>query len=437
MADQSVEILPIPGDPSAVRIAASKYTLTADALRDAAAELRRLITLNEAGCSEAVDALVGVSTDVAARLDRLHGRYETAGSALTIYSTDLETAQGQANTAIGLGDTARTEAANAEYWVDYHETDARAATDPAVQAEAERLALRYRENLELAGVDLTSAQTLYRQALELRDGAADTAERLISQSIENDGINDSGWDNFSSWVADHAELLQIIKTALSVVAGALALASLFIPVLAPFALVAAGLTAILSLVLASTGQISWIEFGLDFLAVATLGVAAVAGAALKGTMAALKTTRVSQVAASSAGKNPLRVVTGSFNGVQAPKKTLVNKLFWGKEVYEASGVQNAQSMRILANSKAGAGGSIDDGLIAQGRLQIAVQKGALAASETATLGDLGMTWAGPLADQIAQANIPGADDVLSGISDVSEWYAGVNETSTWRVGSSW
>ncbi|WP_454117998.1 hypothetical protein [Microbacterium lacticum] len=131
---------------------------------------------------------------------------------------------------------------------------------------------------------------------------------------------------------------------------ALSLLSFVFPVLAPFALAAAALTAGVGLVLAATGQMSWLEFGLDLLAAATMGVGAAASRTIAGVMTALKGTRVARLAAQGS-PNALRVVTGSFNGVLKGRVavklgplTVKNAPRW-LEAYSAKGVTNAHFRR--------------------------------------------------------------------------------------------
>ncbi|MGV8967028.1 MAG: hypothetical protein ACOH2F_12195 [Cellulomonas sp.] len=434
MTFTAAEIEPLAGDPDGVRTAATRYTATAEAVLAAAAELRRLAALNAAGRSEAIDALVGIAGDVAGRLDRLHGRYETAGSALGGYATALETAQGLARQAVNARDSAAGDQSNAQYWTDHYDREAAGAVDPLAQSDAQVLAARYRSSLDAAASDLVGARALYQRAVEMRDGAADTAAELIAVSIEQDGLNDSVWDNFSGWVADHAKLLQQIKDVIGLIAAGLAIASLFFPVLAPFALVAAGVAAALSLVLASTGQISWIEFGLDFLAFATMGVAAIASKALQGTMATLKTTRIATVTAQATGKSPLRMVTGSFNGVLPSRVSMLAKAKWIKEIFGAKGVANAKALRVLAGSRVGAGGAADDALVGLAKLQVGIQRAAAGTSTYLGRSDTILTGAGSVAALFKDV-IPA--QIVDAAGDVSEWYADVNQKLTWRVGSSW
>jgi hypothetical protein len=300
----------------------------------------------------------------------------------------------------------------------------------------------YENSGDSAVGDLAAAQSAYDRAVEMRDTAAQIAADLISAAVENDGLNDNLWDDFSGWVAENAEVLKAIKDVLGWITTGLSIASMFFPVLAPFALAAAGLTAALSLVLSATGQQSWVEFGLDFLAVATMGVGAIAGSALKGTMTTLKATRVARVAASG-HPNALRAVTGSFNGVQASKgalnslRGLNNGRKWIQEVFKFKGAFNASSMRILTRSQTGATGAADAALVMLGKSQIATQTIAAGLTSAISKADDYLGKVGDWSDKFVSA-VPAAEGkVTDFISTVSDTYTEGRENATWRVGSSW
>ena len=263
------------------------------------------------------------------------------------------------------------------------------------------------------------------------------AAEQIATAIEQDGLNDSLWNDFSGWVAENAAVLTTIKNILGYLAAGLAILSLFFPLLIPFALAIAGATALLSLVLASTGQISWIEFGLDALTFASLGVAAIAGVALKGTMAALKTTRVAHLTKLGTSKNPLRSVSSSFNGVLPSKVGFSNKVGWYREVFSTKGVANAKASRVLSNARAGAGGPGDDLLVGLAKVNIGFQRVELAIPSVLKGANLALDQLG-LPAQVLNPIMPDAvDNVLNAGASLDDWYEHVNEQATWRVGTSW
>ncbi len=169
----------------------------------------------------------------------------------------------------------------------------------------------------------------------------------------------------------------------------LAVASFFFPVLAPFALAAAGLTAGLSWLLAASGEISWVDFGLDVLALATFGVGAIAGSLVRSATQALRMTRIGTLASRGHSiAESSRRVSLSFKGVlnqttrpgtMIPKVTWNGSFSrpkisgWGVEVLKSKGVDNAQFLRLIAGSKAGAS-SADNLASLTGQVSIEVAK---------------------------------------------------------------
>lgn len=354
------EITTLPGSGSAVLTYAGRYAATAVAIEESANELRRLVGDTKAGLSEAMDALVSVSGDVADRLDKLHSRYAVAGSALSDYGTILSNAKTAASGAVSARDTAQSDRATAEWYIDYWQNEADTATDEADKADALERVSTWETNRDEADSALLSARQTYAQAVIDRDAGATTAAALISESIKSDGVNDAFWDEVTGFVAENEEWLKIMQTICSWAATILGVLSLICPFLAPFALVFAIFSAGLAFLLASAGKMSWLEFGIELLGALTFGVAAVALKGLKGTMGLLKSTRMMTVAANG-GANPLRIVTGSFNGVltgsrATPFTMLGERLLFG-------GIENANAMRVITNALAGAGGPADALLI--------------------------------------------------------------------------
>ncbi len=428
------QIAPLSGSATIVSTYANKYTQTATAISDAAKEIRRLVSNTTAGQSEAVDALIKNSTDVADRLDRLHYRYSTAGSSLTTYSSALSSAKTLANSAVSIRDTAEGDIATGNYWVSYYEDERDAATDETEKLRAQAHIRQWEEAVSDAASSLYYARQVYQQAVTDRDTAANVASTSIGQAIDTDGLKDSPWDDFSGWVQENAEWIKILKNVLSIISTILGVLSLFFPVLAPFALIFAGAAALLSLILALTGAGSWIEFGLDLLAFATLGVGAIVGGALKGTMAALKVTRIVNVTSQAGSKNPLRVINGSFAGVLPSRTTMLGKLDWGLEILLQGGKENAIALRILNNAKAGSGGLLDGALVSLGQLQVGALQVMNIAGGLQDAAGYGLEYNQQLTDAF---NGTGIDAIGDGIDGIGDWWEGVNDSATWRVGSNW
>lgn len=436
MATLPDQIAPIPGNPSTIRSKASRFAATADAIQEAVAGLRTAIADTKQHESDALDQLAENATKVADRLGSLQNRYDEASEALGSFARDLESAQREAQTLVSEhADAAQSEASYDRQIAHYRDERAR-TTDPVEAADLNRHLLTLTQRRDGQAAQAANAQTRFARILEnLRQSGGDAAGKM-RDAADGDGWSDSLWDDFSGWVADHADILKAIHSVLQKITMALSVLSFFFPVLAPFALAAAALTAGLGLVLAATGQISWIDFALDVLAVATMGVAAAASRTISGVMTALKGTRVARLAAQGTS-NPLRVVTGSFNGVLKGKgglsllggKVKLPSPTWLRQVNSVKGVTNAHFLRVAQSAKAGAGGPLDDILLNIGRQEILKIKVAAAVTAGAKGVDTALGTALPtLLDLIGNRDLP----VLG---DVADWYEGVKDAATWRIGS--
>jgi len=433
------EIAPIPGDAGGIRRKADRFTRTADAILDAVETLRTSIAQTRNHTSEALDVLAENAGSVSDQLSSLEGRYRVAGSALGGFGDALETAQAEANAIVGQSAQTAPNLAYYDRQIAIY-TDQRATTtDPTELAEVTRHLTGLHSRRNTIQGDLAELQSRFDRIVEgVRSAGIDAAGRL-QDAIGGDGLNDSLWDDFSGWVHENAEILKAIHQVMQWVTTGLAILSLFIPVLAPFALAAAILTAGLSLVLAATGEISWVDFALDLLAVATLGVAAAATRTIAGVMTALKGTRVARLGAQGVS-SPLRVVTGSFNGVLKGTKGAqlgglqLPSLTWAKEIWSAKGIANAHFLRVAELTKAGASGPLDDILLAIGRQEMAKITIANAVRTGATQIDATLNERIPQLLELAPdalADSP-VGEMLSGIS---EGYQDIRDSATWRVGS--
>ena len=275
------EMVPIGGDVAGIRRHATRFTNTANAIRDAVRLLQTVRDASEEQQSDAVEALAGAIGDTRNRLNQLRDRYEVAGSQLTEFAEVLESAQGRANTAITSYGAAQSTARGYEYRV-AEATETRSATvDPAELQTATDAVTRYNTALSNARGDALQARTAHAQAVADVEEAGNSAASAISRAVEGDDLNDSWWDNVMDWVNDNAGWLKVVKDILTVVTTIIGVLSIFFPVLAPLALGLAVLTAGLSFLLAASGSGSWIDFALDMVGVLTLGVGSAALAGIK------------------------------------------------------------------------------------------------------------------------------------------------------------
>ncbi|SFF12705.1 hypothetical protein SAMN05216251_108280 [Actinacidiphila alni] len=150
---------------------------------------------------------------------------------------------------------------------------------PAAPTPEQRKAAHARD---AAQGELAAARRQLADIKQHRDDRASHWKQRI-EDAEHDGLKDSRWDGFKDFVHQHAGLIKVLADICTWIVTGLVIASLFIPgldiatgVLAAFMLGAlAGHTA-----LALSGDGSWMDVGLDIVAIATLRISTV----VKGVM---------------------------------------------------------------------------------------------------------------------------------------------------------
>lgn len=445
----SSTLAPIPGDVAGIKSIAAKFQRTAESIDGAIDELKKAILNAKSSDSDAVEAVQGSAEQVSERLLQLKGRYTTAGTELTTFATDLETAQTHTQSLLTQRDQWEQQLMNLAAQQSRHSEDSPSVGSPdylAKLVDHRQEAARLNTAVSGANEQLRQLQNRYANVVDQLRSAASRAAGQLRGAIKSDGLNDSTWKKFSNWVSEHADVLKAIHNVLGAITGVLGVLTLFFPVLAPIALVAAGLTAGLGLVLALTGEISWVDFALDIVGVLTMGVAAVAGKALKGVMTSLKATRVNNLTALGA-RSPLRSVTGSFNGVLKGKNGLkigplqLPSKQWLLEIQKFKGVNAAHFMRIALRGRAGAGGAADAALLKQGKNWITANRVAQLINTVLGKGDSVVTDTAPgISERLReQSSGTGFEDIATTIDDytdaISDAYSDFKEQLTWKVGS--
>lgn len=426
----------LPGDPDVVHTAARSYSATAEAVTRAAQQIRSLAGDSSTATSDAIKALAENAGDVADRLTRLHERYSTAGSALWTYGDALGSAKSSSLHNAQQYYDAQQAHDHAQGQIDHYVAVQRSASEIEQMNQAAEMVTYWVNQRNYAHQDMANYVSRHAQIESERDDAASAAQRQIDGAVDNDGLNDSTWDNIKGWVSEHAEFLKKLKDALSWITTGLSLLSLVFPVLAPFALAAAVLTAGLSLLLAASGEISWLEFGLDALSVVTMGVGAVAGRTVSTAVKGLKALRIARLVENGASKSrALRMVTGSFNSVQMGKFSLatLKSLSKLKEINTFKGMANANAMRVFTRTMAGAGP--EDLPILQNGLR-AIQTIRTANLVNSIVGgvDSAAGFSGTLSGVAESVGLNGVAEVLE---DVHQGYEGAYKTTTLEVGSRW
>lgn len=296
---------PLPGDPDAITVESARLARLGDDMRTQAARLRQIgadTTLVGAYAEE----LRSAAGDLAQDLDKVSGRYERVASALKDWAPELAVAQAETL-------RARSRATEAEQlW------QANGGAPNWGQDSWQFLPLvPVSEPLSLqdARARFLEAQRMLRDTLEHAEARGRHYARLIDDA--NDIFKDSGWDNFKDWADRNADWIDQWSNRLGWVATAAAIGAIFIPgvnvvafgylatALTTTAMAATAVAASGHLVLASSGNGSWVDFGLDVFALVTLGVGLHAANALKSAQQATRLA-ASQQARLSASEAVLR-----------------------------------------------------------------------------------------------------------------------------------
>lgn len=284
---------PVPGDGAAVTNAGKHYSAVADAIQDAARQLRRLADDDEL-VSKARDNLTEKAHGVADDIDRAWKRYDEVGAALETYGPKLTTFQDEADELLSKARTALETAEEDEAAARSHERSA--TEDQAAGGDgqgATDAAERRREDAQAQRAIVAGAKRDLLAVERRRDAAAKVAKDAIVAIHKSGGLKDGHWDN---WGSKLVKAIQKIASTVALVAGVLALAVAWIPVigqalaavLGAIALVATVVSLIANIILMANGEGSWADLGLDVLSLATFGLGRLVGAAGKGLGSAMK-----------------------------------------------------------------------------------------------------------------------------------------------------
>jgi uncharacterized protein YukE len=286
---------PTPGDPAEVQALANRYRDTADEISRQAANLRKLSSgTGEGWDSDAGRVFHDHATELAGKIEKAHHRYEAAAGALRGFVSPLELAQRQA-------DQALVEARDAAADMSAHAAVAAPSGSAPPTPEQQSAEHKRKTSYDDATGRLGAARRRMEDARGDYDHAASTAGKAIRDVIDHDGVHDSFWDKAGNWIHEHAEVLKKILKVIGYIVTVLAIAALvialFIPVLDVLALgmlvtileyaSVAGTVALLigHSALATTGDGSWLDVGLDVAALATFGAGKVLASSAEGTVA--------------------------------------------------------------------------------------------------------------------------------------------------------
>ncbi len=247
----------IPGNPETVSSFAKAFSTTAEALREAAAELSNLAN-DDITISEAVDEVRSKAGDASGDTERVAVRYQGAAETFSAYAGALSDAHAN-------GNGARTQIIsnndNGRYWR-HRQNQLRdqamwGNTDPELLAdleEANRQANHYDSQY-------TTYLAQYNAAVSSWETAVNDAVNGLRDAESDSNLNDGFWDGVlgdlqllwelaSKYLGPVLEILrdvlEILKKIVDVLALIVTVLALFIPVLAPLAAALSALAVILS-----------------------------------------------------------------------------------------------------------------------------------------------------------------------------------------------
>lgn len=299
---------PVPGDVHRVRDLATRYSCTAQEIREQAANLRVLAQNEDYWHAESGRRYAQHAHELAGQVTKAEHRYTVVRDALRTWADDLEHVQQAA-------DAALRQAQDAQARIDAEAHTGAASTPPGgvsvqseaqaqAQAAAEAAAAAARaERLRIAHEDLERARRALQHAVHEYDSAGRSVARTIDSRLEHDPLNDSRWDKVKDFAVQAVQFVTDVAGWVATIAGVLGVVCMFIPFLQPLGLLLLSVSEVMTYVslaghtaLALTGNGSWGEVAFDLAAV---GVIRVAGALAK---AGVKATRAGTQGAARAGR---------------------------------------------------------------------------------------------------------------------------------------
>jgi hypothetical protein len=272
---------PVPGDPSRISEEAQHLASVATEITSQVAALRKIAASGDE-VGQHADEIRSSAKDLADQLDKVAGRYQKVSSALNGWIPDLERAQAMSVQALDQAEGP------------YKQVNQSVVlpSGPNLTTQQQQAVQQYHDSVRKAQGDLAAAQALLHRATALRDSSGSHYAGLIRQACD-DGVKDSWWDSFKDWVSSFSKVLKTICTVLEIIATILAIAAFiiaqFIPgldVLVDALVLAAIITTAVAasgrLLLAATGNGSWLDFAIDAFSLATFGVGRLAGSVAKG-----------------------------------------------------------------------------------------------------------------------------------------------------------
>ncbi|MCL2515073.1 MAG: hypothetical protein FWF16_03900 [Microbacteriaceae bacterium] len=253
------ELVPLPGDPVALKTRANALMSAAEQIQRAINDLRRLADRDDT-VSEAIDKVRSKASDVADNITKAHVRYLGTAQALQEYAPKLEAGQQRAQRAIAAHTSAQQQVATAQASLQ-HQSEQYThdqANQPASSSSATppqpfgttAAGTRASQAVSDANDAVGNALGEYNAAIAEIDAAAQIAISMIDSAMDDSGLNDGFWDKVGhvlselkdlaqKYLAPFLDVLQKIAAAVADIGGYLSMIlnilAVFIPVLAPIA----------------------------------------------------------------------------------------------------------------------------------------------------------------------------------------------------------
>jgi hypothetical protein len=260
---------PVPGSPEVVAAESRRLGQTVDELRAQVAMLQQIsgdTTLK----GQYAGTLRAHAQQLSQDLGKVASRYEKVADATGEWSGDLAQAQAMSLIALRMAEGPYEQLIRLQA---PQQPPSGASASAKQQYAADKQQYQNAESSAQAGVQ--AAQRLLGEATGNRDAAGARAARKISDA-SHDSLTDSFWDQFKQEIASIAGHLKLVATIIGYLATACAILAVVLtgPLALVFLLIAGGLLLTelgIHTLLAATGNGSWIDVGLDIIALVTLG----------------------------------------------------------------------------------------------------------------------------------------------------------------------
>lgn len=267
---------PVPGDPQVIATEAAHLKQIARQVHGQVGALRK-ISVEGVQIGQTPDVIRSAAGALAGKLETVAARYQSVATALRGWGPELELAQRMSLQALNQAEIP---------YAKLHQ-QAMLPAGPHLPPAQQQEVTAYHTAMVAAQDELDAARALLGRAIARRDTEGAYYKGKIDRASD-DGLKDRGWAWFEDLISHYTWLIKDICTALEVVATILAVVALFIPGLnivaallwAGFALT--GLALIGRIVLAATGNGSWLDVGMDVVALLTFGAGKAATTMLKG-----------------------------------------------------------------------------------------------------------------------------------------------------------